>query len=114
VQAERAGGLGEVEHEVAVAGGVHGVGRGGGEAEGFGGDGAVECEGCAGDGSAAERAEVHAGAGVGEAREIALDHADVGEQPVGDEDGFGALEVGVAGHDVVACGFGEVYKSFEP
>ena len=32
---------------------------------------------------------------------------DVGEQPVRDEDGFGALEVGVAGHDLLAGGFGE-------
>ena len=52
-------------------------------------------------------AEVHAGAGVGEAREVALEHGDVGEQPVGDEDWLGALEVGVAGHDVFGVGFGE-------
>ena len=83
------------------------VGGWGGEAEGAGGDGAVEGEGCAGYGSAAEGAEVHAGAGVGEAGEVALDHADVGEEPVGDEDRFGALEVGVAGHGVLAGGFGE-------
>ena len=102
VEAEGGGGLREVEHEVAVGGGVHAVGGGGGEAEGVGGDGAVEREGGAGDGSAAERAEVHAGAGVGEAGEVALEHGDVGEEPVRDEDGFGALEVGVAGHDVAS------------
>ena len=75
----------------------------GGEGEGVGGDGAVEREGGAGDGSAAEWAEVHAGAGVGEAGEVALEHGDVGEEPVGEEDGLGALEVRVAGHDGVAC-----------
>ena len=36
VEAEGGGGLGEVEHEVAVGGRVHGVGGGGGEAEGVG------------------------------------------------------------------------------
>ena len=74
VEAEGGDGLGEVEREVAVGGGVHGVGRGGVEVEGVGGDGAVEGEGCAGDGSGAEGAEVHALAGVGEAGEVALDH----------------------------------------
>ena len=33
---------------------------------------------------------------------------------MGDEDGFGALEVGVAGHDVVACGFGEGEEGVGP
>ncbi len=75
------------------------VGCGSGEAEFARGDGAVEREGCAGDGAGAERAEVHARAGVGEAGEIALDHADVGEEPVGDQDRLGALQVGVGGHD---------------
>ena len=70
-----------------------------------GGDGAVEGEGCAGDCAGAEGAEVHALAGVGEAGGVALDHADVGEEPVGYEDGFGALEVGVGGHDGFACCF---------
>ena len=74
------------------------------EGECVGGDGAVERERGAGDGSAAERAEVHARAGVGEAGEVALQHGDVGEEPVRDEDGLGALEVRVAGHDGVDCG----------
>src|ERR1700748_2369747 len=69
--------------------------------------GAVKSEGCAGDGSGAEGAEVHARAGVGEARIVALEHGDVSEQPVRDEDGFGALEVGVAGHDGGAGFFSE-------
>ena len=33
---------------------------------------------------------------------------DIGEEPVGYEDGFGALEVGVAGHDGFAARCGEV------
>ena len=106
MEAEGAGGLREVEHEIAVGGGVHGVGGGRGEAEGLRGDGAVEGEGGAGDGSAAERAEIHASARGLEAVDVALEHADVGEEPVGDEDGFGALEVGVAGHDVCGVRFG--------
>ena len=79
-----------------------------------GSDGAVEGEGSAGDGSGAERAEVHALAGVGEAADVALDHADVGEQPVGDEDGLGALEVGVGGHDGFAGGFGKIDEGLTP
>ena len=63
VQAERGGGLREVEHEVAVGGGVHAVGCGRGEAECFGGDGAVERERGAGDGSAAEWADSSCGRG---------------------------------------------------
>ncbi len=114
VDAEGGDGLRELEGEVAVAGRVHAVGRGGVEVEGAGGDGAVEGEGCACDGSGAERAEVHALAGVGEAGGVALDHADVGEEPVGYEDGLGALEVGVGGHDGFACGFGEVDEGFAP
>ena len=83
VEAEGGGGLREVEHEVAVGSRVERVGGRGGEGEGVGGDGAVEGEGCAGDCAGAEGTEVHAGAGVGEAGEVALDHADVGEEPVG-------------------------------
>ena len=33
---------------------------------------------------------------------------------MGDEDWLGALEVGIAGHDVLACGFGEGDESFAP
>ncbi len=53
VQAERGGGLGEVEHEVAVGGRVDGVGRGRGEVERVGRDVAIEGERGSGDGSAA-------------------------------------------------------------
>ena len=106
--------LGELEGEVAVAGCVHGIGRGGVKVEGAGGDGAVEGEGCTGDGSRTERAEVHASARVGEAAGVALDHVDVGEEPVGYEDGLGALEVGVAGHNRFACVGGEVDEAGAP
>ena len=74
----------------------------------------VKREGGAGDGSGAERAEVHAGAGVGEAGEVAVEHGDVGQQPMGDQDGLRALEVGVAGHDGLAGGFGQVEQGFGP
>ncbi len=84
------------------------------EAEGAGGDGTVEGEGCACDCAGAEGAEVHALAGVGEAAGVALDHADVGEEPVGYEDRLGALEVSVGGHGRFACGFGEVDEGFAP
>ena len=83
MDAECGDGLRELEGEVAVAGCVHAVGCGGVEVEGAGGDGAVEGEGCACYCSGAEGAEVHALAGVGEAAGVALDHADVGEEPVG-------------------------------
>src|SRR6185437_2554004 len=66
VQAARGGGLGEVKHEVAVGGGVHAVGGRRLEVESLRGDGAIERERGAGDGSAAEWAEIHAIAGVGE------------------------------------------------
>ena len=38
------------------------------------------------------------------ARGVAQKHLDVGEKPVGDEDGFGALQVGVGGHGGFAGG----------
>ncbi len=103
-----------VEDEVAIAGGVDGVGCGRGEAELAGGDGAVESEGCAGDCAGAERAEVEAGGAVLKARDVAEGHLDVGEKPVGDEDGLGALEVGVAGHDGFAGAGGLGDKSAGP
>ena len=114
VQAERGACLAEVEQEVAVAGRVHRIGGGGGEAEFACGDGAVEREGRAGDGSGAERAEIHAGACVGEAAEVALEHGNIGKQPVGDQDRLGALEMGVAGHHLVAGLLGEVEEGFGP
>ena len=104
----------EVEEEVAVGGGVERVGRWPVEAEFVCSDGAVEREGGAGDGSGAEGAEVHAGAGVGEAAEVALKHADVREQPVRDEDGLGALQVGVSGHDGRAGLLGEFDEGLGP
>ncbi len=61
----------------------------------LGGDGAVERESRTGDCSGAKRAEVHAGRASARRRDVALDHADVGEQPVRNEDGLGTLQVGV-------------------
>ncbi len=75
---------------------------------------AIEAEGCAGDSTGAEGAEVHAAACVEEAGVVTFEHGDVGEEPVGYEDGFGALEMGVAGHDGFAGSFGEVDEGATP
>ena len=114
MDAQGCDGLGELEGEVAVTGCVHAVGCGCVEVESASSYGAVEGEGCSGDGSGAEGAEVHALARVDKAAGVALDHADVGEQPVGYEDGLGALEVGVARHDGFASSFGEFDEGLGP
>ena len=50
----------------------------------------------------AERHHVDARAGVRQAAPIALEHLDIGEQMMGEQDGLGALEMGVAGqHGIV-------------
>lgn len=93
---------------VAIGDGVHGVARDAVEAE-FGGDGvAVEVDGGACEGSGAEWGDVEAFAAVGEARFVALQHFDVGEEVVACGDGLSALEVGVAGDDGGGVFFGAV------
>src|SRR6185437_10832574 len=71
-------------------------------------------EGSSGDGSRAEWAEVYALASIDQAAGVALKLADIGEQPVGDEDGLGALEVRVAGHHGFACALSEVDEAGTP
>ena len=102
---ENGGGGGEFEGEIAVADGVHGVlgelraAFGIDEAKQFGDQFAVEGQGGPGDGAAAEGADIHAGMAIPEAFAVALEHLDVGEEMVGEVDGLGALEMGVAGDD---------------
>ncbi len=102
--AERRERLRKLERKVAVAGRVHAVRGGAVEAERLGRDGAVERERCSCDRSRAQRTKVHALASIGEAGDVALDHADVGEEPVRHEDRLGALQVGVRGHHGFARG----------
>ena len=45
---------------------------------------------------------------------VAQNHFDVGEKPVGDEHGLGALQVGVAGHDGFAGGVGLLDEGVGP
>ncbi len=94
------------EDEIAVAGGVDGVGGGRAEFELAGGDSAIEREGGAGDGSGAEGAKAEAVGAILETRRVAEQHFDVREEPVGDEDWLGSLEVGVGGHNGFARGMG--------
>ena len=100
------------EGEVAVAHGVEAVATGAGEAHVFGEQFTVDGVGTACEGAAAEGGDVEAGAGVGEAGVIACEHLVVGEGPVGEEDGLGALEVGVAGEDDVDVLLSEGDESF--
>ena len=114
VQSNKGESLKKFEDKVAVTGCVHGVGRGRGKAQLARGDGAVQCEGCAGNCAGAERAEVEARTAIGEARGIAQNHFNVGEQPVGHVDRLGALQVRVAGHEGVAGVFGELDQRLRP
>ena len=98
--ADRRGGE-RLQREVAVADAVERVGRGAVEAERRGGGVAVDRERGPGERGGAQRALVHAGAGVGEASAIAPEHLDIGEQVVTEGHGLRALQVGEAGHDAV-------------
>jgi len=97
----------ELDGEIAIADGVHRVVSDGGKIEQPGDKLAVENDGGPGDGAGAERHDIHALAGVADAFEVALEHLDVGEQMVGEEDGLGALKMGIARNDQVAVALGE-------
>jgi len=108
VDREQGGGGGELDDEIAVADGVHGIlsdawaAAGIDEAQLAGDEIAIEGEGAAGEGAGAERADVGSITGIGEAASVAVHHLDVGEAMVGEGDGLAALEVGVAGEEDVS------------
>ena len=77
-------GIEAVLGETRLAGGVH-------EAEGAGGELAVNGEGGAGESAGAEGAPVGAVGDDGEALAVAPEHFDVGEEVMGEGDGLGAL-----------------------
>ena len=60
-----------------------------------------------GQGARAERADVGATAGVGQAAAVALHHLDVRQQVMGEQDGLGGLDVGRPRQDGVALALGQ-------
>ena len=85
--------------EIAVAHRIHAVAADLVEAELPGEKRPIEHDRGAGDRAAAERQHIEPARGIREAVGIALEHLDVGEQMMGEEDRLAALEMGVAGHD---------------
>ena len=102
------------EDEVAAAGRIHAVGRGGDEVEFARGDAAVNRQSSAGHCARAERAIVQACNAIFETRSVAEEHFDVSEEPVSDEDGFGALQMRISRHDRIARSFCLGEKSLGP
>ncbi len=71
------------------------------EAQRLGGGVPVDGKGRAGQGRGAQRAFVHAGAGVGKASCVAAEHLDIGHQVVAEGHRLGGLQVGEARHQGV-------------
>ncbi len=111
---EEGGGAAEFDGEVAVTDCVHAVlGDLGAsfcidEAEVFGDGFPVEGEGGAGEGAASQGEDAGALGGIGEAVVVAFEHFHVGEEVVGEVDGLGALEVGIAGQESIGVLCGEL------
>ena len=102
-----AAGIEQVNQVVAVAHGVHRVGNRMVKAQKLGRVEAIERVGGAGEGCRAKRAGVRRLVGSHEARIVAREHPEIGEQVVGEEYRLGMLHVGVTRHDgakVLACG----------
>ena len=97
-------------HEVPVAHRVEGVLEPGGEAQLVRGGIGVERQRGAGEGAGAQRADVEAGHRVEEPVDVPGQRPAVGQQVVGQEDGLGPLEVGVAGEVGVARLLGPVQQ----
>ena len=97
-----------LDHEVPVRDGIERVGGHAIEAQ-LGRRG-LPIERVAGPGErpGAQRRDVEPGAGIGDAPAIALQHLDVREQVVGEQDGLGGLHVCRAGQDGVPLALGEV------
>ena len=107
VDGEEGGGGAKLDDEVAVADGIHGVLGQLREAEEPGDQGAVQGEGGAGEGAGAQRTEVDAAIAGEQAGLVAFEHFDIGEQMMGERDGLGALQMGVAGDDDVGVFFAQ-------
>ena len=97
-----------LQHEVAVAHRVEAVGRGGSEAEIDRERLAIDFVGGAGERRAAQRTDRGPDTGIREPAEVPSQHLDVGETPVGEEDGLGSLKVGVPGEHRLSLAMGEV------
>ena len=67
---------------------------------------AIDRESGTGEGARAERRAVGPRPGVAEAPAVTLEHLDVGEEVVGEQDRLGGLDVGHAGHDGIAVALG--------
>ena len=106
VHHHQTGGGHEFHREIPVGHGIEAVGVNGVEPEGGGGMAAVDRHRRASQGGRPERRDVHATAHIGEALAIPLGHLDIGEQVVGQGQGLGPLQMGVAGHQGVGVGLG--------
>ncbi len=104
----RAVGRQHLDDEVAVRDGIERVARDAIEAELGGGRLAVERVARAGERARAERRHVDPPPRVGEPAAVALQHLDVGEQVMGEQDGLRGLDVGRAGQDRLALALREI------
>jgi len=106
MQADKRERMQVLENEVAIAGGIDGIGCRRDEAQFARDEAAVECERGAGHCARAKRAVVKVGAAIPKALGVAENHLNVSEKPVRNQHRLGALHVRVAGHDGVAGGVG--------
>ena len=102
-----------VEREVAVRDRVETVARRLSEAQRFGGHVAIEIEAGACKRGGSQRAFVHPALRIGEARTIAHQHLEIGEQMVTERNGLRGLQMREAGHDAVGMFFGARHESAE-
>ena len=97
----------DLDHEIAIADGIQRVGAGPVEAQLGGRRLAVERVAGAGQGARPERRHVEPAAGVGQPAAVALEHLDVGQQVVPEQDRLGRLDMGGPGQDGLALAFGQ-------
>ena len=103
-----AGGVKEIEGEIAVAGNVHAVQGNGGETQIAGYAGAIEGKAAAGQRAGTQREEIGAAPGFGEAFPIAREHFEISEQVVGPKDRLCTPHVRIAGNHGVGMLLGEI------